>query len=310
MRGRPLGKNCYIAFMTTTTHGLASGPGWAVDDVICTAGPHDRPFEERHDHLCIAAVSEGTFQYRTSQGAALLVPGALLLGNHGQCFECGHEHAKGDRCLSFHFAPEFFESLVADVPGARALEFALPRLPPLQSLMALVAAAEAAREDCDQAEFEELALRLASAVVAALAGSEPEAQRPNARHERRIIAALRRIAVEAHELAHDSLSLAALAREAAMSPFHFLRAFRQIVGMTPHQYILHMRLHHAALRLVRTREPVSAIAFAAGFDDLSTFNRRFRRIMGASPGAFRAGRGRAGGLSGDFAQGFKPALDL
>jgi AraC family transcriptional regulator len=292
--------------MTTTAHRLASGPGWAVDDVTCTAGPHDRPFEERHNHLCIAAVTEGTFQYRTPQGTALLVPGALLLGNHGQCFECGHEHAKGDRCHSFHYAPDFFESLVADVPGARTLEFALPRLPPLQSLMPIVAAAEVAREDRDEAELEELALRLAGAVVATLAGSEPDAQRPNARNERRIVAALRRIAAEAHE----SLSLAGLAREAAMSPYHFLRAFRQIVGMTPHRYILRMRLHQAALRLARTREPVSAIAFAAGFDDLSTFNRRFRRIMGVSPGAFRAGRRRSGRLSDDFAQGFKPTLDL
>ena len=42
------------------------------------------------------------------------------------------------------------------------------------------------------------------------------------------------------------------------------------------------------MRLRRTDEPISAIAFDAGFNDLSTFNRRFRRIMGTSPGGFRA----------------------
>jgi len=73
-----------------------------------------------------------------------------------------------------------------------------------------------------------------------------------------------------------------------MSPYHFLRTFRGIVGMTPHQYILHTRLHRAAVRLRRTDDSIAAIAFDAGFNDLSTFNRRFRRKMGLTPGAYRA----------------------
>jgi AraC-like DNA-binding protein len=73
-----------------------------------------------------------------------------------------------------------------------------------------------------------------------------------------------------------------------MSPHHFLRVFAQVAGMTPHQFVLRTRLHRAAVRLRRSDEAVSAIAFDAGFNDLSTFNRRFRRLMGASPGAFRA----------------------
>src|SRR5262249_1578646 len=69
---------------------LAPGPGWSVSDVACTAGPHDRPFEERPHAACIAAVTEGTFQYRSTRGSAVLAPGAVLLGDEGSCFECGH----------------------------------------------------------------------------------------------------------------------------------------------------------------------------------------------------------------------------
>jgi AraC family transcriptional regulator len=50
-------------------------------------------------------------------------------------------------------------------------------------------------------------------------------------------------------------------------------------------------MHRAAVRLRRSEEPVSGIAFDAGFNDLSTFNRRFRRIVGITPTAFRARRG-------------------
>jgi AraC family transcriptional regulator len=83
-------------------------------------------------------------------------------------------------------------------------------------------------------------------------------------------------------------TLAALAGQAAMSPYHFLRTFRQVVGMAPHQYLLRNRLHRAALRLKRTSDDVSAIAFAAGFNDLSTFNRRFKKVTGVNPGTYRA----------------------
>src|SRR5262245_34191465 len=98
--------------MSITVLPLASGHGWQVYDVCCTSGPRDRPFEEKHRDVCIAVVTSGTFTYRTTQGDAVLAPGAALLGNVGQCYECGHEHGVGDRCLSFQFAPELVESVV------------------------------------------------------------------------------------------------------------------------------------------------------------------------------------------------------
>src|SRR5262249_43369763 len=78
-----------------------------------------------------------------------------------------------------------------------------------------------------------------------------------------------------------------LARVARMSPYHFVRTFRAVIGMTPYQFVLRTRLHRAAVRLRRSNASISTIAFDAGFNDLSTFNRRFRRLMGASPRAYR-----------------------
>src|SRR5262245_12939527 len=154
--------------MALSSHLLASGPGWSVSDVTCSAGPRDRPFEERHHAACIAAVTQGTFQYRSPRGSAVLAPGAVLLGDEGSCFECGHEHTAGDRCLAFHFAPDHLEAIVAAVPGARRMAFVVPRLPPLPALMPLLAAAEVARDAGDERELEELALRIAGAGVIAL----------------------------------------------------------------------------------------------------------------------------------------------
>jgi AraC family transcriptional regulator len=270
--------------VTTTSQLLAAGPGWRVSDVLCSAGPRDRPFEERHDSVCIAVVTHGTFQYRSPRGAALLAPGTLLLGNEGECFECGHEHAAGDRCLAFHYAPERLAAIVAELPGVTRTEFALPRLPPLPGLTPLLAAAEAARDERDAAALEEVAIDLAGAVAANLADATGGATRPSRHDAGRVTDALRRIEAASEE----PIALAELARETAMSPFHFLRTFRQVVGVTPHQFVLRTRLHRAAVRLRRTTEPVATIAFECGFNDLSTFNHRFRNVMGVSPRAYRA----------------------
>src|SRR6476620_11674105 len=103
-----------------------------------------RRLRDRCRLVCVAAVTRGTFQYRTPNGRATLVRGALMLGNPGACFECGHEYGVGDPCLSFHFDPEFFEKIVASVPGARRLSFTIPRLSPSEMLLPVIAAAEAA----------------------------------------------------------------------------------------------------------------------------------------------------------------------
>jgi AraC family transcriptional regulator len=268
--------------MTTTAHLLAAGLGWRASDIVCTAGPGDRAFEEEHPLHCIAIVRSGSFRYRSTQGSAVLAPGSLLLGNRGACFECGHEHAAGDRCLAFQFEPAWLESIVASVPNARRMGFARTHLPPLPALAGLVAEAEAGADDPER--LEETALRLAGAVASVLSDVRTGATTPSARDQRRITRALRHI--EGH--CEEALSLDGLARQAAMSPYHFLRTFRALVGMTPHQYVLRTRLHRAALLLRRTDSPIASIAFDCGFGDLSTFNRRFRRVMGASPSAYRS----------------------
>ena len=82
---------------TISSRPIAEGADWSIREVVCRAGPQDRPFEERHLGVSIAAVVGGSFHYRNDAGRALLYPGSLLLGNAGTCFECGHTHSTGDR---------------------------------------------------------------------------------------------------------------------------------------------------------------------------------------------------------------------
>ena len=268
--------------MAITADILASGRGWRVHDVVCDSGPRDGSFVEQHNGYSIAAVTRGSFQYRGSSGSATLVPGSVLLGNHRACFECGHEHAQGDRCLSFRFEPAHFECLMDEI-DAGAKNFSQPSLPPVPELARLFADAELARDERDAVALEEISVRMVGAVVDVLSTSRRATRRPSARDERRITDAVRRIETRADE----PWTLTRLACDAAMSPYHFLHTFRCVTGITPHQFVLRTRLHRAAIRLRQSNDQVAAIAFDAGFNDLATFNRRFRRLMGVTPGVYR-----------------------
>jgi AraC-like DNA-binding protein len=93
------------------------------------------------------------------------------------------------------------------------------------------------------------------------------------------------IAAEAH--ADREIDLAAAAAEARLSPFHFLRVFTRVLGVTPHQYLVRARLRRAARLLIEADAPVTDIAYESGFADLSNFMRSFRRAAGVTPRQFR-----------------------
>ncbi len=294
---------------------LACGDGWSVTDVICVAGPHDRPFEERHSDVCIAIVLEGSFQYGSSAGRELMTPGSLLLGNAGQYFECGHEHGVGDHCISFAYEPRYFEDLAIEAGVQnRGPRFSSLRVPPVRELSRLVARASASLvEFGDRAtghqqstftagaeklarnslglpsfsnagitEWEEIGVALAARALEIANGGEPSrGSLPAA--EARVTRIVRMI--ESRPDAQHGLS--ALAREAGLNRYHFLRIFQQLTGLTPHQYVLRTRLRRAATRLVLEPARVLDIALDSGFGDVSNFNHAFRAEFGVSPRAYR-----------------------
>jgi AraC-like DNA-binding protein len=262
---------------------IARGRGWTVADVVCTCGPSDRPYEERHAGYTIAVVLAGSFEYRSATGRALMTPGSLMLGNQGQCFECGHEHGEGDRCVSFWYAPGHFERLATDAGARGRVRFPVPRLPSLRPLAPLVARAGLGVAGTADISWEELAATLAVHTIR-LATGAPAGPGGLPRHaEARVSHVVRAIDDDPHE----QLTLEALAGEAGLSPYHFLRTFERVTGVTPHQYVLRARLRKAVMRLAGGSERITDVAFDCGFGDVSNFNRAFRGEFGVSPRAFR-----------------------
>ena len=138
---------------------LAAGDGWSLHEIVCRAGPSDRPFEERHDGFSVSAVVGGNFTYRSDAGHGLLYPGALLLGNNGSCFECGHAHGIGDRCISLNVCEEQFSEIAAAATSTSRFRFSAPSLPPSPKALPIIAQMEALSCAPSLLRGEELALR-------------------------------------------------------------------------------------------------------------------------------------------------------
>jgi AraC family transcriptional regulator len=259
---------------------LAAGDGWTVYDVVCTAGPKDRAFEEQHSQISVAVVLSGTFQYRTSTGGELMTPGSLLLGNSREPFECGHEHGTGDRCISFHYSEEFCERCEI----APVQLFRVPRIPALRALSPLVAnAAVLLQGEVDRRQVEEAALQVLDRATRLQHGLANRERTLSAGSLARVTRVLR--AIEAHpEEPHELPEMAAGAR---LSPYHFLRCFEALAGVTPRQYLLRTRLRRAAARLKQEHTRIIEIALGCGFGDVSNFNHAFRAEFGTSPRAYR-----------------------
>ena len=87
---------------------------------------------------------------------------------------------------------------------------------------------------------------------------------------------------------HDvSVGLDVVAREAAMSPFHFIRQFRAVFGQTPHQFRIHARVERARHLLALDRGSVTGVCMEVGFSSVGSFSDLFERRVGMRPSVYR-----------------------
>jgi AraC-like DNA-binding protein len=217
-----------------------------------------------------------------------MTPGSIMLGSPGHAYECRHDHGAGDRCVSFWYEPEYVDRLAADMRlQVKGSPFRGPALPALRETAGVIARSGAGLLKPDT-DWSECALQVAARVLTVAARPRSAPARASASALDRVSSIVRFIDQSMEDA--DALSLERLAARVDLSPFHFLRTFGRVTGLTPHQYVRRTRLRLAATRLATDRSHILDVALDSGFGDVSAFNRAFRTEFGVSPRQYRRGR--------------------
>ncbi|HVZ41711.1 MAG TPA: AraC family transcriptional regulator [Candidatus Kapabacteria bacterium] len=277
--------------------------GWC--NMIALTRSADASSRETQGTLSIKCAFGGTEIYATPAGKHAVAPGRYLILNQGTRYSGWVESRTPVGSLCIFFRPRFAErglqaltrpsaELLDDPDHARAapVEF-VEKLyhhdaEMMSALEHLYRTLSMARPSAGWME-EQFHLLLARMAHAHNDASAQIARLPGIRRSTRM-EVYRRLS-RAYDFIEANLcqpiGLSEIAREAALSPHHFLRLFRQAFGCTPHQHRTQRRMQQARLLLEHSDRPVTDICFELGFESPTSFSLLFRRHTGLSPSAYR-----------------------
>lgn len=136
----------------------------------------------------------------------------------------------------------------------------------------------------DRLYAESLANVLAVHLVKHYSASQHTSQVPSGQLPKHI---LRRAIEFINDSLDRNITLAEIAAQIEMSPYHFARMFKYSTGLAPHQYVLNLKIDRAKTLLSETSLPLAEIAYRLGFASQSHFTAMFRRLTSTTPKAYR-----------------------
>jgi AraC-like DNA-binding protein len=219
-------------------------------------------------------------------------PNHGLFFNHGQPYRISFPGGIGDDCLVLQLSKPALANLLADTAGTEELSSGcIDRhclLSPAAVLQRELLQAHLKRGAADALAIEEISVSLFSASIRA--AHNDSRRKDGARHastksRRQLQAETVKELISLHPARDWTLS--ALAREAAVSPYHLARVFREEVDVPIHQYLIRTRVGKALAAMRADSSDLTGIALEAGFAHHSHFTSSFREFFGMTPSQFR-----------------------
>ena len=248
---------------------LARAGSVAVDAVWHTPDD-DTATTEQSPSASLTFTAAGAWWLNSRGGAGAVDPGWLLALRPGQEYECRHPDGVTDRSLSVTFRQDMDLGSCSLIPvneRGRRVRRRLWR------------AVTARHQDLQEIE--------AAAASLVSWAREPGGERARIGASTRARVAEVRREADWH-FADAELDLVAVGEAIGLSRTRLIHAFRELIGVTPHRYLLERRVSNAAQLLAAGDMPVADVCFASGFGSLARFNAAFRAAHGIPPTGYRA----------------------
>ncbi|MCU5773251.1 AraC family transcriptional regulator [Erwiniaceae bacterium BAC15a-03b] len=234
-----------------------------------------------HYHLDyhIGVIRDGVQRQRFAGSSQLLAAGRISIMPPGEVHTGTREGEHAYTLYTFRVKPQLLQSLADEIAGKTVeLRFggAILTAPGLSRFLQ-----QLHQQSTRQPLVDEHYLNALEPLLTQLKTLQPQ-QLKGGLSDRDF----RRVRDYCYDNISENLALPQLAALCDMSRFQFLRRFSQRVGMTPHAWLLRLRLEIACQRLNRGDSPIAQVAAAVGFYDQSHFNRAFRQAFGVAPSAY------------------------
>lgn len=254
--------------------------------------------------LSIKTILHGEEWYGVGNRKLAVRPGQFLILNEEQPYSCQIHQGEGARVLSVFFEKEFAaavfqdmlfpEEKLLDKPGTetRTPEF-FQTLHPVDQHLNRELAALTTQLDIhgyDRSRTDEQLTFLLRHLITTHQNETRLTHRVQAVKASTKKELLKRLCI-AKDILHSDfqqpLDLGQLSKAACLSTPQLIRQFKTVFQQTPYQYLVAIRLRHAAEKLQTTAIPVTELAYQCGFNDASAFCRAFRLTYGQSPDRYR-----------------------
>jgi AraC family transcriptional regulator len=267
----------------------SSGLGWhSIRADLYLDPPNTEPFRTpASDDLLAVTVLSGHYVIESAAGRTTYRPGSVGLTAPGNVAELRWSALAPDPMESVHLRmrPSLVAQAQEDLGTSTPLPDALVVDDPVVSALG-AALGDAVRRGASSVYADAMAQAL---VVQLLT----PAHRPLPPVGALGRAQVDRVVDYMQEHLSDDVALDALATQANVSKFHFVRLFARATGRTPHRYLRELRLRRGAALLAGSDNSVQQIAAACGYRSPGQFATAFRREYGATPTAYRAGFSRS-----------------
>ncbi|WP_321911837.1 MULTISPECIES: AraC family transcriptional regulator [unclassified Paraburkholderia] len=241
---------------------------------------------DRHYHLDyhVGLVTEGIQRQCVNAGAVLLGPGRISLMPPGEVHDGAGECGNAYTLKTFRLSRDLLQGVATELTDSA-------REPELKSMMIedpTLAAQLLQLHDAMQLSPDASSLSLQSEWLSLLycLFNRSGAIGPTA--AKGTLSPMHWQRLNDYCLSHlaEKITLDELAALCGLGRFHFLRRFKQTVGMTPHAWLLRLRLEQACALLAAGKRTIAEVAHGVGFYDQSHFNRAFRQAFGVAPSAY------------------------
>lgn len=235
-----------------------------------------------HDHYVVCLIERGVQSFTHKGTKYVTPPSGLILINPGVVHTGEAATTQGFRMRSLYPTTTHMQSAVYQLTGRhQAVPFFKDvRVDDPAATRSVFALHSALTNHVNPLECEARFITTLAHLIKRYA--EIRLDEPSPGNERRAVKQVRRY-IEAHF--SERISLNDLAELVAFSPYYLLRVFRIEVGMPPHAYLQDVRIRRAQ-RLIELGKPLADVAFEVGYSSQSHLTRRFKQIVGLTPGQY------------------------